>query len=128
MDAKKLTIYYDGACHLCSREVETYRSKDQEDRLKLVDISRSDFSAQKEGLDPQEVHRFFHVRKKNGEVVKGLEAFNAIWKELNIFKPLQLMADLPLTRDLMKLGYQAFAKVRPYLPKRKTCEDDSCEI
>ena len=121
-----LKLYYDGACHLCSREIDTYLKKDEKGILQAVDISSSDFKPELEGLDPQRVHKFFHVKTCDGQVFEGVEAFAAIWDLLGILRPLSWFSKTFVGGFAMRLSYVFFAEVRPYLPKRKNCE--SCKI
>ena len=44
MNTVKLTIFFDGDCPLCKREVDFLQSKNKEGSLKFIDINRSDFS------------------------------------------------------------------------------------
>jgi len=120
-------IYFDGLCHLCSREIEMYRVKDTNQSIRFVDISSSQFDPTLEGLNPEQVHKVFHVKDESGNILQGVEAFIAIWDRLSIFKPLSFLAKQTLTRPLFDFGYTLFAKVRPYLPKRQ-CSDGRCHI
>lgn len=122
----KLRLYYDGACHLCSREVEGYLRVDKNKKLVPVDISASDFDAESEGVDANLVNKYFHVKNHNGELIDGVEAFAAIWDELGILSPLSWFSKTMLGGFAMHLSYVVFAEIRPYLPKRKECE--SCKI
>ena len=130
MTTNLLTVYYDGECHLCSREIEHYRKKDTAHRLRLVDISDPRFAAAAEGLDGKAVRRELHVRLPSGQLAVGLPAFIAIWEVLPGFGPLAKLAQLPLINPLLRGGYQIFATVRPYLPKRQRaeCADGKCAI
>ena len=124
---KKLKIYFDGLCPLCAKEIELYRKWDQNGRLQFIDIASSDFDATSEGLDPDRVHQFFHIKDTKGEVVEGVEAFARIWDHLEIFKPLSWAARNPIGRPVFQLGYRAFAKIRPYF-RRKDCSTGTCEL
>lgn len=128
MKANLLTVYYDGACHLCSREIEHYRKKDPAHRLQLIDISAPGFAAATEGLDPVAVRRELHVRRPDGQLAVGLPAFVAIWEALPGFGGLAQVAQLPLLNPLLRGGYQIFAALRPHLPRRRRadCADGSC--
>jgi predicted DCC family thiol-disulfide oxidoreductase YuxK len=125
-----LTVYYDGACHLCSREIEHYRKRDTQGRLKLVDISAPGFVAEAVGLDRVQVQKVMHVRLADGSLVTGLQAFIAIWGVLPGMGRLAKVAQQPLINPLLRGGYLAFAALRPYLPKRKRteCADGSCAV
>jgi predicted DCC family thiol-disulfide oxidoreductase YuxK len=125
-----LTIYYDGACQVCSREIAFYQKAKGHEFLRFVDICRTGFDAIREGLDPVEVHRSFHVRTADGTLYRGVPAFMAIWNSLPGFRWLVTMTKIPGIVPLMNLGYWGFSKIRPYLPRKKFDCDGSpyCEI
>lgn len=127
MSTTKTTIYFDGACHLCAREIEMYRKVDADKQLEFVDISLSQFDATKEGLDPVDVHKNFHVKDTSGQFHKGVKAFQIIWDQLGIFRPLSWLYNQPVSSSLMDAGYKVFTKVRPLLPK-KECESGACSV
>ena len=128
MTAQQLTVYYDGDCPICSREIAHYRQRDTQGRLRLVDIAAPSFDAAAVGLDPATVRKVMHVRLPGGKLVTGLDAFIAIWGVLPGFETLAKLAQQPVINPLLRVGYWAFAKVRPYLPKRQraACDDGSC--
>ena len=126
----KLTIYYDGACQVCSREIALYQKARGYEELRFVDICAQGFDAVREGLDPVEVHRSFHARAADGTLYTGVAAFVAIWESLPGFHWLATVAKVPGVRPVMDLGYVVFSKIRPYLPRKKFACDGSpyCEI
>ena len=119
----KTAIFYDGKCHLCSREIDGYRQRDRSNRLQFIDISSDDFSPADEGFDPEEVQRVLHVRRSNGTVAKGVDAFIEIWRTLEILDWLATLAERYPTRLLFEGSYAVFARLRPLLPK-KECKLD----
>lgn len=126
----RLTVYFDGACHLCSREMEHYRRIDVGRRLDLVDISGPGFDAAAWGLDPAAVQREMHVRLPDGELRVGVAAFVEVWKRLPGFERAARVAASPLLRPALAAGYWTFARlIRPALPKRRReCTDGACAI
>ena len=124
----KSKVYFDGACHLCSREVEHYRNKDKLGKLEFIDISTPAFSAQAEGLDPERVQRIMHLRDEEGKLHLGVDAFIQIWNSIPGYGAFSKIAKLPFINPALKLGYSVFAALRPYLPKRKNanCETGAC--
>lgn len=126
MNDKQLAIYYDGLCPLCSREINHYRQRDIKNKIEYVDISDPEFNARAMGLDPEAVQKVLHIKTKSGIILTKVDAFIAIWDTLEIFSPLSVLAKNRLFRPLFDLGYFAFAKVRPYLPK-KECANGSCK-
>jgi predicted DCC family thiol-disulfide oxidoreductase YuxK len=127
---KQLKIYYDGACPLCSREIEHYKKQDSHNRLKLIDISDPHFDAEKEGVDSQRVHQLMHVRKPDQELSTGIDAFLAIWRELPGYGWLIHLVGNPLLKPFFDLGYHGFARIRSFLPKRRrdSCTTDKCYL
>ena len=127
--AGRLIVYFDGACHLCSREMEHYRRIDVDGRLELVDIAAPGFDARAQGLDPVQVQREMHVRLPDGEVRVGVAAFVEVWKRVPGFGLASQVAANPLLRPALEAGYWTFARlIRPVLPKRRACADGTCAV
>lgn len=118
-----LVIFYDGACHLCSREIVKYRDMDHRHRLKFVNIAAPSFSATAYHLDATQVNKRLHVMV-NGHVYQGVDAFIEIWKQFSHLRFLSKVVSLPGIYQLATLGYAMFATVRVYLPKRKGTQCD----
>jgi len=119
MNPNKIQVYFDGLCHLCSREINHYRKQTGSDEIQFVDITAPDFEPKKAGLDPIRVHREMHVRKSNGSLVTGVDAFIAIWEVLPRYHFAARFGKRALPRALLTAGYHVFARVRPYLPRKK---------
>ncbi len=126
MKEEKLKIFYDGACHLCSKEVDGYLKRDRFERLNAIDISNPRFNPNDHGMDPKRVHKYFHVKTQTGQLLEGVPAFAAIWDTLEIFKPLSWFSKTTIGKISMVPSYKVFAEIRPYLPKRKDCE--ACRV
>jgi predicted DCC family thiol-disulfide oxidoreductase YuxK len=121
-----LIIYYDGLCHLCSREIEYYRKRAGEN-VTFVDIAAPDFDATTHGLDPNRVQQVMHVRQ-DGQLRLGLDAFIAIWETIPGHTWAARLAKTPGIHFLLGIGYQLFAWIRPYLPRKKAdCPDGACQ-
>jgi predicted DCC family thiol-disulfide oxidoreductase YuxK len=123
-------VYYDGLCPLCSREIDYYRTKERAELIDWVDITQGDFDAKAEGLDPEKVHQYFHVKDEHGKITAGVDAFIEIWARIPSLKKWRALSLVPGVKPLMKLGYAAFARVRPYLPRksRPDCESGLCGV
>ena len=127
--SEKVAVFYDGACHLCSREIEHYRKKDTREAFSFVDISLPSFQAVELGLDPIQVQKVMHVRAPSGELKTGVDAFIEIWNHLPGFEPLARLATKAYVRPFLDLGYHAFARIRPFLPKKKAhCDSGTCHV
>lgn len=121
-----LTVYFDGACVLCSKEIDLYRKRDQKNAIVFVDISAQTFDPKKEGVDVTYVKKVFHVKTSDGQLLTRVDAFVAIWDAIGTFRPLSKAAKSRIFRPLFDLGYSAFSIARPYLPRKKSCENGAC--
>jgi predicted DCC family thiol-disulfide oxidoreductase YuxK len=124
MKAPKLKIYYDGLCHLCSMEIVHYRKQPGSESLEFIDITSKGFDANREGVDSQRVNKEMHVRRQDGSLAIGVDAFVAIWEVLPRYRWAARMARLGIVNLAMRAGYTVFAEIRPYLPKRA----ESCDL
>lgn len=123
------TLFYDGDCPLCSREIAHYRLKTAGlDSVQYVDIADPAFDAAAHGLDPVRVHKVMHV-KAGDQVFTAVDAFIAIWKAVPGYGRMARLAAFPLVKPFLTLGYHAFALVRPWLPRSKReCDTGKCPV
>ncbi len=124
--AWSLEIFYDGDCPLCRREIKFMRKKDSSNRLIYTDIADPQFDAVKEtGKTFEELMAKLHGRLPSGNLIAGPEVFRIAYAELG-YRSLVKLSRLPLISQLIGLGYNCFARLRPYLPGRKC--DDTCRV
>lgn len=124
-----LTVFYDGSCIVCSREIEGYRDIAQPKKLQFVDISDAAFDPSPHGRSREDFMKQLHVRDADGKFYLGVDAFPVIWDALPA-GTLQWLGDLirlPGIHLLARLGYRTFARLRTYLPRRRDhCTDGTC--
>ena len=122
-------IYYDGLCHVCSREIEHYRRQRGAENLRFIDITSSEFDPVREGLDPIQINRVMHLKLDNGSIKTGVDAFIEIWNCLPRYQWFAKAAQTRIFRFLLESGYRAFVQIRPFLPRKKQACSDSpyCE-
>jgi predicted DCC family thiol-disulfide oxidoreductase YuxK len=115
-EAPPLTVYFDGACALCSVEIGHYAGQRGGERLCFVDASAplADIGP---GLARDAALRRFHVRRADGELLSGARAFVAIWETLPAWRPVARLARLPGIMPLLEFGYRLFLPVRPLLSR-----------
>jgi predicted DCC family thiol-disulfide oxidoreductase YuxK len=106
-----LTLYVDGACPLCAREIIWLRRHASPSRLELSDISAADFVCPERSLD--QLRRTLHARTADGAWLTGLDATYWSWRAAGLrwavplgWKPL---------RPLLLLSYWLFSLARPHL-------------
>jgi predicted DCC family thiol-disulfide oxidoreductase YuxK len=118
-----VSIYYDGLCQLCSREMDHYRNQQGSERFRFVDICAPGFDAAAEGVDPVQVHQVMHVRRRDGTLATRVDAFIEIWNELPKYRWVGYWARKPIFKILLECGYTIFAWIRPMLPRKSANAD-----
>lgn len=110
-DSYPLTIFYDGACPMCVRQMEKFRQRDTKKRLMFIDVSRPDFNAQKFGLDGMPLQRYIYAKDAEDRVVRGVDAFVWMWRASDR-RILAWFVGLPVVKQLGKLLYRFISRFR----------------
>lgn len=115
MTAPELTIYFDGSCPLCRREIAMYRDLPASQALQWVDVSAGQPLG--EGLSCEAAMRRFHVREANGRLLSGGAAFARLWRALPGWRVLGWVFAWPPLSWLLELAYRVFLPIRPALQR-----------
>ncbi len=126
-DPDRLTVYFDGGCPLCTREIDFYRKRSGAEAVSWVDVSGVDVSGVDvcglegktvaPGLTRDAAMARFHVQRGDGKLVSGGAAFAELWRALPGFRRMGRIAAIwPLT-PLLEMAYRAFLPVRPHLQR-----------
>jgi predicted DCC family thiol-disulfide oxidoreductase YuxK len=106
------TVYYDGACPVCSREIAQYRRARGAENLDFVDVTRCDASQLGPDLTRDAALARMHVRDAEGRMVSGAAAFAALWRSLPGWAWLGRVASWPVVLPVLEVGYRGFLRVR----------------
>jgi predicted DCC family thiol-disulfide oxidoreductase YuxK len=101
----KVTVWFDGGCPLCRREIALMRRLDKRRAIDFVDVSGSSANCP-----------LFHARE-NGKIVSGAAAFAAMWRVIPLLRPLAMIADTRVGLALMERAYLFFLVHRPKLQR-----------
>lgn len=107
-----ITVFYDGKCGLCSREINHYRQVAPEGIFHWQDITVSDEELQKAGVSLAEGLKLLHAKDQTGQLHVGVDAFILIWQQLKRWRLLAVIVALPLIRQCVNWLYEAFAEWR----------------
>jgi predicted DCC family thiol-disulfide oxidoreductase YuxK len=77
-----LTVFYDGACPVCTLEVGAYQRCRGSDRINWVDVSAAPPGEVAPGLSRDEALRRFTVMRADGTLSRGGYAFADLWASL----------------------------------------------
>ncbi|MFN3960688.1 MAG: thiol-disulfide oxidoreductase DCC family protein [Parvularculaceae bacterium] len=105
-----LTVWFDGACPLCAREIALMRRLDSQGAIDFVDVASPGAACP---LDRAELLARFHARERDGPIVSGAAAFAAMWRAIPLLRPLGLIAKVPPALWLLERLYRLFLRARP---------------
>lgn len=106
------TIYFDGACPLCSKEIALYQKWEGGEKLNWVDASKCSDEELGANLSRSEALARLHCRNEQGQLVHGAAAFVVIWSRL---RGLNLMSRIFASRPalaFLELCYRGFLMLR----------------
>ena len=111
----ELTVYFDGSCPLCRREIALYRRLRGAERLQWLDVS----AGQPLGKDLwcEMAMRRFHVRDVQGRLFSGGAAFARLWRALPGWRVGGWCFAWPPMSWLLEGAYRVFLPLRPRLQR-----------
>ncbi len=111
----ELTVYFDGSCPLCRREIALYRRLRGAERLQWLDVSVG--ASLGPGLSCETAMRRFHVRDAQGRLFRGGAAFARLWRALPAWRVPGWLFAWPPMSWLLELAYRGFLPLRPCLQR-----------
>ena len=116
-DPPELTVFYDGGCPLCTKEIAFYERCRGADRIRWVDVSLATEPDVAAGLSREQATRRFHVQHPDGRVTSGGRAFAELWATLPGLAMIgRVCRRWPLAMAL-DIAYKAFLPFRPWLQR-----------
>ena len=106
-----VTVWYDGACPLCVREIALFRRLDRRGAIAFVDVAGDGACP----LDRETLLARFHAREAGGPMVSGAAAFAAMWRAIPALRPLGRLAQTPGVLWVLERLYRLFLRTRPAL-------------
>jgi len=111
-----LEVFYDGACPICTREVESARRRDPKGRLRFTNIADPAFDPAELGVERAALDARIHARTQEGEVITGVEVFRRLYAEL-FGERWIAWTRAPLLARALDAGYATFARHRKTLSR-----------
>jgi predicted DCC family thiol-disulfide oxidoreductase YuxK len=87
------TVYFDGACPICRREIAHYRTREGAADISWVDVTESAAADLGTDLERDAALARLHVRREDGSLVSGAAAFATIWGRLPAYAWLGRIAE-----------------------------------
>ncbi|MCH4894631.1 DUF393 domain-containing protein [Sphingomonas sp. SFZ2018-12] len=111
----RVTVWFDGDCPLCRREIAWMRRMDRRGTICFVDVA-GDAGAATCPLDRSALLARFHA-EEDGRLLSGAAAFAAMWRAIPRLRPFGLAARHPFVLALLERAYRGFLRVRPQLQR-----------
>lgn len=119
-----ITVFYDGKCGLCRREIEHYKHIAPVRVFEWVDITVNPEPFCKRGFVVKDGLKALHVEDDAGVMHQGVAAFAIIWQKMpRLWSLLALLLRIPLMLPLAEKLYGCFAAWR-----YKKLGYDRCDI
>ena len=112
---EKFTVFYDGACPLCQREISYYRRQQGADSVHWRDISNTTEDQIAPDLARSQALSRFYVRRVDGKLVSGVSAFAHLWLLLPAFHVWGKAIQVGPVLWALEHCYDLFLKIRPVL-------------
>ena len=122
MNTAKLTIFFDGECPLCKREVDFLHSRNKKGHLTFIDINNSDFFLDlKYAITYKQAMDRIHALKSDGSIIMDIKIFQEAYSLIGlgwIYAPTKL----PILDKFIEFIYALWAKYRLKLTFRSSLE------
>ena len=121
-----LTVFFDGACPICDREIALMKRLDRRRQLEFCDFSAQEYDAAFSGFATADLATVIHARWADGKVITGVEVFRAMWEAVGLGL-LAKLSRFSLVEPLVLKAYAWFARNRLRLTGRShACKSDVC--
>jgi len=107
-----ISVFFDGKCNLCSKEIDYYQRIAPKNTFNWVDITKTPGELDKFEIKLSDGLRLMHVADSNGNIFTGVDAFIIMWKQIKYWKILGLFVSLPIVKQIANLLYRYFADWR----------------
>lgn len=112
-----LTVYFDGECPICRREIDLMKIFNRRNHLQFIDFSASSYLPAEPVLSPCDLGKVIHARWSDGTLITGVEVFREMWEAIGL-RALARLARRPTINKLLVRAYAWFAKNRLRLTGR----------
>lgn len=110
--AETILVFYDGACGLCSKEINHYKKVAPSGVFDWIDLIENPEPFSALGYSQLDGLKELHVRDKQGQIHTGVNAFAVMWRELKNWRWLAVFIKLPVVNFVAQKLYDWFARWR----------------
>ena len=107
-----ITVFYDGKCGLCRREIEHYKLISPEGVFEWMDITIDPAIMQKLNISYADGLKLLHAQDSQGKLHVGVDAFVLIWRQIPRWRILAKIVSFPIVWPVANVAYRRFAAWR----------------
>jgi len=106
------TVYYDGGCPVCTREIAMYRQQPGAEGIRWIDASTCGAEELGVQLSREAALARLHLRSSDGQLVSGAAAFTGMWREMPRWRWLGVLFGKGWRLAALEGAYRLFLRVR----------------
>ncbi len=111
----RVTVWFDGDCPLCRREIALMRGLDRDQAVRFIDLAAETPGVTFHAEDRCAMLARLHAQEPGQPMVSGAAAFAAMWRAIPLLSPLGKLARRRPLLWLLERLYTGFLRVRPVL-------------
>jgi predicted DCC family thiol-disulfide oxidoreductase YuxK len=120
------TVFYDGMCPVCSREVRQYQALEVKGRIRWLDLRKIHHDIELHGFTFHDAMQLLHVKDTQGRLHIGIAAHIAMWSQLPYFRALAwLLQRIPWLTYVLEKIYIFLTRHRPGLKRTQPPTENS---
>jgi predicted DCC family thiol-disulfide oxidoreductase YuxK len=119
-----LTVFFDGGCPLCSREIKHYQKWAGQADITWIDVTRQAERLPEYGLSQAEAMARFHVMDGSRMFHRGADGFLLLWSRLPGYRHLANACKMCHIQPLLRWVYEHFARWH----FRRRCPEGHCTL
>jgi predicted DCC family thiol-disulfide oxidoreductase YuxK len=112
-----LTVFHDGSCPLCQREIALAKSLTGGVGVAFRDVSALAGGEVAPGLTAHDAMKRFHMQRADGTLISGAAAFLEMWSASPRLRFMKTIQNSPRAVAALDRLYGAFLVVRPWLSR-----------
>lgn len=111
-----MTIFHDGNCPICRFDTDNLKARNQEGKLRFIDITSPEFDPTAYGMSQADFLAQIHAQCADGRFVKGMEVFRLAYRAVGLGWAVAPASWGPLRHPANAL-YRLFARNRGKISK-----------
>ena len=121
---EEINMLYDSKCQLCLMEVRFLARCDTQGKIRFTDLEDEKYNpsdAVNANIDYATGMKYMHAVRYNGEVIKGVEVFHALYSEIGLGWMYSFIK-LPVLKEVVGYIYDSWAQYRTDLTRGESVE------